>query len=794
MPEEGPADGRPVQNQQQLRPEYQKGQHGHNAICHFWRMKGSCANGYQCDFKHVDQTHIPFGPPPPDHVCNCRHPKVDHSYDLMQSGRPQYQAHHGSKAICHFWQTKGSCTKGIDCTYVHTDDHRLPIAPAPQTYGKGEIHRPFDESPSDKADPPVLFPPLQNNSPAPKSILAADRPLYTPEIRAICPFWYYSSTCKKGDDCIDLHDNDARLAIAPGPSWFKKKTCKFWVQGHCSKTAYQCVYLHEQYDALSEQKEDMQPPEPLSPSSIIRGNTSIHSGPQTSVSYAKSDENPSQPDKQDATSVSALPRARPLFDSQKPAICPFWHFGDYCTKGARCKFIHADNSHLAIAPIPSHKHETCKFWAAGYCSKTSQECVYLHGYQGDPEDIIGTPDRTMTVPNGRRKKVAAPGDGPVVLTDEPETCSGLQPMQSRNLESDSPIRDHKYEKVCPHWERKDCWHGEACLYWHSYDGSDRISAVPPDGRPRHPKFNKVCGYWPQGTCRDGDQCPYWHSPDGSDKVKQTEAIPPIPSHEGEVPVSVITEAAERGAYTSETTSLLNRARDTKDLNQGHPARPEVARKAVSFRAAVEYLESETTVTSSIEPDQTHRSNQAEVNSASSPSIDQGRPEIVFSKPKRPTSKITMEYYRRNRAIKNLGERAKEITFGNDENESIFADFGDLTCVKQFPWGQTLAALTQVHFTKLCLAQDWKAQSGSLHYQILWQGSLCSISADEANTTIDKASRHLRLTSAGFVAICRHFMILIYPSIEEWKFLEGSVSFSKEAGLRYLVFRSSLDFR
>lgn len=177
---------------------------------------------------------------------------------------------------------------------------------------------------------------------------------------------------------------------------------------------------------------------------------------------------------------------------------------------------------------------------------------------------------------------------------------------------------------------------------------------------------------------------------------------------------------------------------------------------------------------------------------------QGTPEVASPKLRHAGTKMSMDGYRRKKAMKTLGERAKEVAFGKDETEFILVDFGDLNHAKQQPWGQSFAALTKFHFTQSCLAQDFKAQLGSLLCQTLWQGSLAVVDSEpqdqEALKILNKAWEHLRLNSAGFVCVCTDFVVLIYPAIEEWKFMERSASFSAEMRLRYLVFQTNLDLR
>ena len=348
-------------------------------------------------------------------------------------------------------------------------------------------------------------------------------------------------------------------------------------------------------------------------------------------------ENSLQPD--------SLPH-RPLFNSRDPAICPFWLYDNDCNRGSNCKFLHKDDPSFAVAPRPNRKGETCKFWAQGYCSKTSKQCLYLHGYSG------GMPEETNVPEPVQQSEPSVPspmiGDVAPILTGRRKSVS---------FADDEPM------------------------------------------------------VFPEVTERFGGEALAWIR---------------------DVPDQVRTMAG---------------------------------------------------------------SNHVQLDAANTSSTDQGRPEVVPPKLKRPGSTISMDSYRRQKAIKDLGDRRKEVIFGKDESKSIVADFGDLTLTKQHVWAQSFAGVNRLHFRTICLAQDFKAQFGSLQHQTLWQGSLrSSTTDDESLKTMGKAWEQLHLSSAGLLAVCPDFVILVYPAIEEWKFVEGSANFSPEMRLRYLVFEANLDFR
>lgn len=124
------------------------------------------------------------------------------------------------------------------------------------------------------------------------------------------------------------------------------------------------------------------------------------------------------------------------------------------------------------------------------------------------------------------------------------------------------------------------------------------------------------------------------------------------------------------------------------------------------------------------------------------------------------------------------------------------DFGDLSHIKQHPWGLSFAALPKLDFTRSCLAQDFKAQRGSLVRNTLWKGNITAPTDQdqEASNIMERAWEQLRDTSAGLMSVCADFIVLIYPAIKEWKFIEEPATFSSGMRLRYLVFETSVDLR
>ncbi|KAG0647838.1 zinc finger 1 [Hyphodiscus hymeniophilus] len=682
-PDDVVANSPHLENQQAARPDYQQGRHGFGAICHFWRLRGSCDKGYQCPFAHDSEEvspHLPFGPPPPDHMCNCQRPRIDSSHEPLQDSRaeqtdaraswpqynalaqsseslrPQYdQGKHGYNAVCHFYlMRRGDCEKGSDCRYLHSNDRRLPYAPPP------------------------------------------------PDHRCHC----------QPDHELPAGDFSSHLPV-----------------------------VAEEADHL----------------------------------------------------VPLLRSSRPFFNSRDPAVCPFFLEG-HCNRGASCKFLHTDDIQYAIAPKPNQKDKPCQYFNEGRCTKTARECAFFHGRPGiTPEQIEQSdsldPNPTIrdvtAIAKGARKSVAFATDEPMLFSDEPESYS---------LPKATPTTQARMEFTAGPRKATSSAINEPIAALNEFDRFDTRGPAPPRDSgsgtvPRDPKYNR---FWQKGTCRFGDGCPSLHPSDEQPKEHRVHAvIPNFMERKQNDDVGGFQYMATGEAHKPNINN------GSEDLYHGHPLLQESfledsanvpLRTPNHAYKEVGRYENHGDGRSS---ESGHRISGGDGQKAHLPRV---HPEIVPTKPSRPTLSMNMESYRRKKAVKALGDGVKEVTFGKDETSSIVVDFGNLNSVKEHSWGQTLAALTTLRFTKLCLAQDFQAQFSSHQSQKLWQGSLGSGAEDEeAIKTMDRASEYLRLSSAGFVAVYPEFIVLVYPASEEWRFIEGTVSFPAEIRLRYFVFRSNLDF-
>ncbi|KAG4427495.1 hypothetical protein IFR05_017022, partial [Cadophora sp. M221] len=152
-------------------------------------------------------------------------------------------------------------------------------------------------------------------------------------------------------------------------------------------------------------------------------------------------------------------------------------------------------------------------------------------------------------------------------------------------------------------------------------------------------------------------------------------------------------------------------------------------------------------------------------------------------------KITLDDYKRQKALANFGARAKDIVFGFDGTQSAFFHFSDLDQSDQDPWKQEFTSTPRIILDQLCMAQDFRSQQKLFQQTQLKHG--CLEPADPANPAMVKFMGHvvdeLVLRAGGLLSTFETFVILVYPGKrEEWSFLEPPSN--SESGLRYFIFR------
>ena len=476
-------------------------------------------------------------------------------------------------------------------------------------------------------------------------------------------------------------------------------------------------------------------------------------------------------------------------------VCYFWHSNGTCTRGDSCKFLHTHEGNFPVASAPG---------------QTSRPI------DTSPMDV--SPEQPTQLPPWRQPPVDPyykicyfwHSQGNCMQRD---TCKYLH-TEAEDIQVAPPppgYDAHDETPTCRFWERGSCkYSAKDCRYLHGYNiwpgsahgsGSEAIqmNGPPPDSAapatakpslqrtksvtfaidepmplfnepesllttkqpptgpkadespnpPRNKKYDKVCVHWARGYCSRGDKCWYIH---------------PHKSVENATEMSLDQEVLA-------------------ESNNDQAPCPRESRQLV--------LDT-TNITQQSEP-QNVSSTEDQLFSLSTTPVG---PDPPTAAPKAKRVKISVDDWKRKKAIRAVGIRAKQIIFGSQEKKSIVVDFGEIDQALQHPWGQKLASLTNIRFGQMCTVKDLEAQHGFLHRQILWQGSLASDSTDtESLKAIDMVVEQLRLLSAGLISVYEEFIILLYPAqFEEWKFLEGPANFPREIRLRYLIYQSDLDIR
>ncbi|KAH8769584.1 hypothetical protein F5882DRAFT_301843, partial [Hyaloscypha sp. PMI_1271] len=342
------------------------------------------------------------------------------------------------------------------------------------------------------------------------------------------------------------------------------------------------------------------------------------------------------------------------------------------------------------------------------------------------------------------------------------------------------------QSTCFFWDRKmkdrtepECTRGDACIYQHRYEEGVPI-APPPPGRnfhaiaPATPKsqtrpswnlsdpWNSICYFWhTTGKCIKGDNCPYGHN------NNPNLALAPSPKEQAMIRTGLrypdITCPYWTKGYCERGSSCWYRHANVVDerSSENLPSNPN------------------------------------DIQIASRPENNPFEPPPELPNPSSDTTapapkakqKIKMDDYRRKKAFNELGGRAKEVTFGIDETQSLMLDFGDMNQVLELPWGRSFTGVTKVRFDQMCIAQDFQAQQGLLQRLRLWHGNLLPADASDLEALIHK--------SVGLFSSFPNFLVLAFPAKkDEWKFLESTLDYPQDARarLRYFIFQSDVDIR
>jgi chromo domain-containing protein 1 len=464
---------------------------------------------------------------------------------------------------------------------------------------------------------------------------------------------------------------------------------------------------------------------------------------------------------------------RPAWKSRNPlnAICYFLASTGSCTQGSRCKFFHSNDPTLPIAPSPSHNEatgppeyddrgrQTCRYWLRDDCKYKNNTCRFWHGPLSAKEqhDIAReqASSPTKPTPTGpRMKSVSFAIDEDMPLVEEPE---GMSSSNQRLEKPRPPLRS-----------------SEAGL--------------------RYPDI--TCPYWTKGYCQRGSSCWYRHA--NVVDERSSRHVQDVQMNDTHIPARRI--ESSRDVEMQDRVEKHSKNTEMKDAD-------EAARPAIPRKPSVRFDPMTNDRSLAMSESENLPSNPTEVQIASQPKNNPFEPPPELPNPSSDTTvpapkakqRIKMDDYRRKKAFNELGDRAKEVTFGIDETQSLMLDFGDMNQVLELPWGRFFTGITKVRFDQMCIAQDFQAQQGLLQRLRLWHGNLLPADASdpEAVKSIDKAADELVRKSVGLFSSFPNFLVLAFPAKkDEWKFLESTIDYPQDtrARLRYFIFQSDVDIR
>ncbi|KAH6669913.1 hypothetical protein B0J14DRAFT_107148 [Halenospora varia] len=404
-------------------------------ICFFWDSKRNCQHGSGCELLHTNEPGIPVADPPRGYVArpqtivqetslsNRASSGHDPFYDGDATGRagehstganPNYKI----DVVCYFWFRDKHCKKGEGCQYLHTYDPSKLVASNPQRDPQPQ-QEPLiaDEDYEPSLDQDFTF---TNTKPiAPLRHLKVSHPLEKSE--QICFFWHSKRDCSKGPRCEYLHTDDPSKPVASMPPGY-----------------------HPESDPVPEQQPPQQSQPPQNPlKESLQGKSSQYE-PMHDRNMSNHGENSSA-----HTVVKTLP-TRATFDT----ICRFWATRPQgCRKGADCDFLHTNDPNLTVAPPPGEfrsslvkQHRTaevCRFWLAGTCRFTSNDCFQLHSYLDSTLEARHiSNDANATLINDRPRKLmhelSAPKESHSSM-DMVTTKSRERPQKSVSFAFDEPI-------------------------------------------------------------------------------------------------------------------------------------------------------------------------------------------------------------------------------------------------------------------------------------------------------------------------------------------------------------------
>lgn len=604
-----------------------------------------------------------------------------------------------------------------------------------------------------------------------------------------CYFWFHNGgICGNRQNCTFLHRarSDILVAARPGAqhkmsedSGVGPRTCHFWnLNGTCTN-GDKCKYLHHREVGIpvapppGHRNEMQSPVQEDAPESDHHWNdvsedTTVLQSPEPALqSRSPWQDNSTRPEDNASSKLQF--------------ICYFFHNNGSCIKGESCNYLHTTDPTVPVASNPLRTHQKPP--------KIKDNRPLIDSYrpdllsrqrddEGPPQsretDSIQAPeisDLTSIAPTGIRlpqKSISFANDDPISASSGPTR----PPWDPRD-----PFR-----AICFFWHKVQKCSNVKCKYFHT---TDPLLPLSPD--PSRPKV-KTCRYWVLGTCHE-TQCNYLHgfieaTPGGKNAARDT-------NH----------GATEKESQTQPTIPTGPRQKSVKFASD--PPMPFVEHLSDTRNATGPNSLPIISNSHVPQPDEQPRSQsqpqpQLELQQSpvyqNAPSIPESKP-MSTSKAKKPA--VSFMEYQRKQAVKALGNRAKKVTFGDNEQSVAILDIGDLGPEAFQPWGQIFSTLPTIRFDQECIVQDFELYYSRLQHLPLRVGSF--IPADSANSEaskiVDKVAQTLRLRLSGMLAILPHFIILSFPArVEEWKFLEKSIDYPREVRLRYLVFQSHQDIK
>lgn len=779
--------------------------------CYFWdrqqqdRSLPACNKGDECSFLHEYKLGVPIAPPPPGVKSFASSDKpapppspfgdADDSYSPTIGSpatqpqavpRPVWDSTHPFNAVCYGW-LHGTCNKtGESCDYYHSKDKRLPIGPEPgsvdaQLASRAPIRRDvistcyyWDRHERNNRMPPCkqggactwlheyrLGVPISSGADDLSTCFYWDKQQQDPSMPA----------CTKGEACVKLHEYRVGVPIAgPPPGYREPRQSAF--------SSSNSIPLPGQKVAQPFQQHRVGPgPEMpvLRPLAMPQGyfadkpdfqtqpieGSGLQVEPRTGTALEQHLLVPSTSD-------------RPRWDSRhgNNAICYFWFYEGYCrNREHECLFQHSHDGNLPIAPMPtSWNNQTqqivqttqsnrppwdsnnpgnaiCWFFnRSGHCTR-GNSCWYYHKDDETlpiapaPNSVTGVCRQWLaghcSVPDCRFAHERADSDAPMISPVRNEDPNEA-PIALTTTAVEPRVRSVKFADEL-----------EGILPKDKSDQSKRISDVqsisnPPDLRP-------VCRFWLRGECQFGSSCRNRHSTNTSLTSSENMIQPPAASRRPSGSVSF----------------------DEMDIN--------IPIDDEHFRASQQDAPHE----------QSMAGLQIDGNAVEVHPITEA-PLASLPKVKR---KLKLDDYKRNKTLKALGSRAKDVVFGTDETRSQLLDFGDISSLESSQWKDTFTKTTNIMFTQMCMAQDFKSQRGFLQRRQLLQG--CLVSADQNDEDTKKylgiVADELNLRSAGLVSPFKDFAILVYPAKkEEWRFLEEASDYPNDIRLRFFIFHWDLN--